>query len=65
MPQGVDLNLDKFNLSRIEKFAGYLPAAAGTNDSLEAKVTLGKAFLKALRERKLEEDVRKCWGITT
>mmetsp|Transcript_39185 Transcript_39185/g.80149 ORF Transcript_39185/g.80149 Transcript_39185/m.80149 type:complete len:995 (-) Transcript_39185:151-3135(-) len=52
MPQGVDLNLDKFNLSRIEKFAGYLPAAAGTNDSLEAKVTLGKAFLKGLRERK-------------
>lgn len=52
MPQGVDLNLDKFNLSRIEKFAGYLPAAAGSNDSLEAKVTLGKAFLKALRERK-------------
>eukprot|EP00435_Cladocopium_sp_Y103_P014773 s2202_g3.t1 len=58
MPQGVDLNLDKFNLSRIEKFAGYLPAAAGTNDSLEAKVTLGKAFLKGLRERTLGKNMR-------
>ena len=63
MPQGVDLNLDKFNLSRIEKFAGYLPAAAGSNDSLEAKVTLGKAFLKALRERKLGRDTREWSGI--
>eukprot|EP00434_Breviolum_minutum_P009356 symbB.v1.2.008245.t1/scaffold515.1/size193321/7 len=52
MPQGVDLNLDKFNLSRIEKFAGTMPAAAGTNGSLEAKVTLSKAFLKGLRDRK-------------
>ena len=61
MPQGVDLNLDKFNLSRIEKFAGYLPAAAGTSDSLETKVTLGKAFLQALAERKLGT-VEVGWG---
>lgn len=60
MPQGVDLNLDKFNLSRIEKFAGTMPAAAGTNGSLEAKVTLSKAFLKGLRDRKL--DIKKTWG---
>lgn len=60
MPQGVDLNLDKFNLSRIEKFAGAMPAAAGTNGSLEAKVTLSKAFLKGLRDRNL--DIKKTWG---
>ena len=60
MPQGVDLNLDKFNLSRIEKFAGTMPAAAGTNGSLEAKVTLSKAFLKGLRDRNL--DIKKTWG---
>ena len=60
MPQGVDLNLDKFNLSRIEKFAGTMPAAAGTNGSLEAKVTLSKAFLKGLRDRNL--DIKKTMG---
>eukprot|EP00913_Durusdinium_trenchii_P001525 g1412.t1 len=52
MPQGVDLNLDKFNLSNIERFASHLPACSGTSDSLATKVTLGKAFLKSLRERK-------------
>ena len=51
-PQGVDLNLDKFDLSSIERFAGRLPACSGSSDSLETKVTLGKAFLKSLRERK-------------
>ncbi|CAK9021962.1 unnamed protein product [Durusdinium trenchii] len=59
MPQGVDLNLDKFSLSSEERFAGRLPPCSGGKGSLEAKVTLGKvtsllpplakAFLDGLR----------------
>lgn len=51
MPQGVDLNLDKFSLSSEERFAGRLPPCSGGKGSLEAKVTLGKAFLDGLRRR--------------
>ena len=55
MPQGVDLNLDKFDLSKPERFAGSLPACSGGPGSLEAKVTLGRAFLRSLRERDFED----------
>ena len=49
MPQGVDLNLDQFNLTEVEQFAGILPACSGDAKSLEARVTLGRAFLESLR----------------
>eukprot|EP00931_Biecheleriopsis_adriatica_P086789 TRINITY_DN6137_c0_g1_i1.p1 TRINITY_DN6137_c0_g1~~TRINITY_DN6137_c0_g1_i1.p1 ORF type:complete len:1079 (+),score=262.27 TRINITY_DN6137_c0_g1_i1:107-3238(+) len=50
MPQGVDMNLDKFSLSEPERFAGSLPPCSASCDSLDARVTLGKAFLRSLRE---------------
>ena len=49
MPQGVDLNLDQFNLTEVEQFAGSLPACSADAKSLEARVTLGRAFLEGLR----------------
>ncbi|CAE7453201.1 unnamed protein product [Symbiodinium sp. CCMP2592] len=49
MPQGVDLDLDKFNLSEVESFAS-LPALSAETDSAEARTTSGKAFLHSLRE---------------
>jgi len=49
-PQGVDLNLDKFQLTEPERFAGVLPACSAGEGSLEASVTLGQAFLKSFRE---------------
>jgi len=51
MPQGVDLNLDKFSLSTEERFAGRLPPCSGGVGSLEARTSLGKAFLNSLRQR--------------
>ncbi|CAK9112784.1 Uncharacterized protein SCF082_LOCUS52291 [Durusdinium trenchii] len=47
MPQGVDLDLDKFNLEVDQ--CGWA-ACSGGPDSLEARTHLGKAFLKGLRE---------------
>ncbi|CAE7333337.1 ndor1 [Symbiodinium sp. CCMP2456] len=55
MPQGVDLNLDKFDLTKPERFAGSLPPCSGGPDSLEAKVTLGRAFLRSLREQDFDD----------
>ena len=55
MPQGVDLNLDKFDLTKPERFGGSLPACSGGPDSLEAKVTLGRAFLQSLRDQDFED----------
>ena len=49
MPQGVDLNLDQFNLTEVEQFAGSLPACSADAKSLEARTTLGRAFLESLR----------------
>mmetsp|Transcript_58316 Transcript_58316/g.138812 ORF Transcript_58316/g.138812 Transcript_58316/m.138812 type:complete len:935 (+) Transcript_58316:99-2903(+) len=54
MPQGVDLNLDKFDLSKTDKFSG-MPACSGKPGSMEARVTLGRAFLRGLRQRSYEE----------
>jgi len=51
MPQGVDLNLDKFSLSTEERFAGRLPPCSGGVGSLEAKTVLGRAFLQALQQK--------------
>jgi len=50
MPQGVDLNLDKFDLAETEKFAGMLPACSGSSDSLEGRTLLGRAFLRCFQE---------------
>ncbi|CAJ1416004.1 unnamed protein product [Effrenium voratum] len=50
MPQGVDLNLDKFSLSKEDRF-NKLPPCSGGPNSLEAKVTLGRAFLQGLQQR--------------
>lgn len=52
MPQGVDLNLDKFDLSKPDRFGSTCSGAPG---SLETKVTLGRAFLQSLRARKYDE----------
>ncbi|CAJ1388163.1 unnamed protein product [Effrenium voratum] len=53
-PQGVDLDLDKFDLTSPEKFASNLPACSASFDSLEGRVTLGKAFLTTLQEGSFE-----------
>jgi len=53
-PQGVDLALDKFDLSAPERFANSLPACSARFDSMEGRVTLGKAFLKKLQEDSYE-----------
>jgi len=49
-PQGVDLNLDKFGLSTIERFNGCLPPCSASFADLEGRVTLGRAFLKCMQE---------------
>eukprot|EP00930_Biecheleria_cincta_P018205 TRINITY_DN14262_c0_g1_i1.p1 TRINITY_DN14262_c0_g1~~TRINITY_DN14262_c0_g1_i1.p1 ORF type:complete len:1026 (+),score=214.71 TRINITY_DN14262_c0_g1_i1:23-3100(+) len=49
-PQGVDLNLDKFALLSPDSFAGTLPPCSAPLDSREARVTLGRAFLRSLRQ---------------
>lgn len=54
MPQGVDLNLDEFDLSKPDRF-GSMPPCSGAPGSLETKVTLGRAFLQSLRARKYDE----------
>ena len=51
MPQGVDLNLDKFNLSSENRFGSRLPACSGGADSLQARTTLGKGFLQGLQQK--------------
>ncbi|CAK9106868.1 Uncharacterized protein SCF082_LOCUS49776 [Durusdinium trenchii] len=51
MPQGVDLNLDKFSLSTEERFVGRLPPCSGGPESLEARTLLGKAFLQSLQQQ--------------
>lgn len=48
-PQGVDLNLDKFGLSTVDRFHCLPPCSASFED-LEGRVTLGKAFLKSLQD---------------
>eukprot|EP00435_Cladocopium_sp_Y103_P016762 s2202_g4.t1 len=51
MPQGVDLNLDKFNLSTEERFAGRLPPCSADAGSLPHRTALGKAFLQSLQDK--------------
>jgi len=52
-PQGVDLALDKFDLSAPERF-NQLPACSASFDSVEGRITLGKAFLTTMREGSYE-----------
>ena len=49
-PQGVDLNLDQFDLSAPERFAANAPSCSAALDSLEARVPLGLAFLQGSRK---------------
>jgi hypothetical protein len=51
MPQGVDLNLDKFSLSSEERFVGRLPPCSGGPESMEGRTQLGKAFLQSLQQQ--------------
>jgi len=51
MPQGVDLNLDKFALSQEERFIGRLPPCSGAPESLEGRTQLGKTFLQSLQQK--------------
>ena len=51
MPQGVDLNLDKFSLSTEERFVGRLPPCSGGPESMEGRSQLGKAFLQSLHQQ--------------
>ena len=44
-PQGVDLNLDKFNLTTPDRMNVVLPACSAGMDPTEGRVTLGRAFL--------------------
>eukprot|EP00930_Biecheleria_cincta_P032318 TRINITY_DN22427_c0_g1_i1.p1 TRINITY_DN22427_c0_g1~~TRINITY_DN22427_c0_g1_i1.p1 ORF type:complete len:1043 (-),score=216.13 TRINITY_DN22427_c0_g1_i1:272-3376(-) len=53
MPQGVDLNLDEFSLSELDRFSGTLPACSAPLDSREGRLTLGRAFLEKLHEGSL------------
>eukprot|EP00930_Biecheleria_cincta_P040215 TRINITY_DN2756_c0_g4_i1.p1 TRINITY_DN2756_c0_g4~~TRINITY_DN2756_c0_g4_i1.p1 ORF type:complete len:1073 (+),score=231.60 TRINITY_DN2756_c0_g4_i1:41-3220(+) len=48
-PQGVDLNLDKFSLDAPDRMNG-LWACSASLDSVEARVTLGRAFLQGLQQ---------------
>mmetsp|Transcript_46297 Transcript_46297/g.83480 ORF Transcript_46297/g.83480 Transcript_46297/m.83480 type:complete len:935 (-) Transcript_46297:14-2818(-) len=61
MPQGVDLNLDKFGLSSIERFNGCLPPCSAAFDSPESRVILGRAFLRSLQHASwnMEDDKKK------
>eukprot|EP00930_Biecheleria_cincta_P060793 TRINITY_DN4638_c0_g5_i1.p1 TRINITY_DN4638_c0_g5~~TRINITY_DN4638_c0_g5_i1.p1 ORF type:complete len:990 (-),score=227.90 TRINITY_DN4638_c0_g5_i1:39-2951(-) len=49
-PQGVDLNLDSFSLTSPERMNGNLPPCSASLDSLEGRVTLGRAFLSSLQQ---------------
>jgi len=49
-PQGVDLNLDKFSLTVPDRMNNNLPACSASMDSVEGRVTLGKAFLHSLQQ---------------
>lgn len=53
-PQGVDLNLDQFSLSELDRFSGTLPPCSAPLDSREGRVTLGRAFLEKLHEGSLQ-----------
>jgi len=49
-PKGVDLNLDSFDLSGPDRFAPVLPGCSAGNDSAEARVSLGKVFLRSFHD---------------
>eukprot|EP00930_Biecheleria_cincta_P060789 TRINITY_DN4638_c0_g1_i4.p1 TRINITY_DN4638_c0_g1~~TRINITY_DN4638_c0_g1_i4.p1 ORF type:complete len:1016 (-),score=215.54 TRINITY_DN4638_c0_g1_i4:82-3129(-) len=48
-PQGVDLNLDKFSLDAPDRMNNSIPSCSASLDSLEGRVTLGRAFLQGLQ----------------
>eukprot|EP00930_Biecheleria_cincta_P050348 TRINITY_DN354_c1_g1_i1.p1 TRINITY_DN354_c1_g1~~TRINITY_DN354_c1_g1_i1.p1 ORF type:complete len:1142 (+),score=241.95 TRINITY_DN354_c1_g1_i1:94-3519(+) len=49
-PQGVDLNLDKFNLMEPDRMNNILPACSATLDSVEGRVSLGQIFLQNFQQ---------------
>ena len=48
-PQGVDLNLDKFSLDAPDRMSNTITSCSASLDSLEGRVTLGRAFLQCLQ----------------
>eukprot|EP00930_Biecheleria_cincta_P040213 TRINITY_DN2756_c0_g2_i2.p1 TRINITY_DN2756_c0_g2~~TRINITY_DN2756_c0_g2_i2.p1 ORF type:complete len:1138 (+),score=237.20 TRINITY_DN2756_c0_g2_i2:59-3472(+) len=50
VPQGVDLNLDKFSLAAPERMSNSLPPCSSSLDSLEGRVGIGRAFLESLQQ---------------
>mmetsp|Transcript_45441 Transcript_45441/g.81761 ORF Transcript_45441/g.81761 Transcript_45441/m.81761 type:complete len:902 (+) Transcript_45441:67-2772(+) len=66
-PQGVDLNLDKFGLSKVDRFSGSLPACSLSLDAKDAQIRLGRAFLKNLEDASFagmkDEDVKLLKGL--
>ena len=49
-PQGVDLNLDSFDLTNPDRFRFSVASCSASMDSLEARVPLGQAFLDGVRQ---------------
>ncbi|CAE7493825.1 sft2 [Symbiodinium necroappetens] len=49
-PQGVDLNLDSFDLTNPDRFRFSVASCSASEDSLEARVPLGQAFLDGVRQ---------------
>merc|ERR1712023_300866 len=47
-PQGVDLNLSKFNLSAATRMTGSMAACSTDANSLEARVSVGSVFVDNL-----------------
>eukprot|EP00930_Biecheleria_cincta_P056655 TRINITY_DN42726_c0_g1_i1.p1 TRINITY_DN42726_c0_g1~~TRINITY_DN42726_c0_g1_i1.p1 ORF type:complete len:523 (-),score=104.21 TRINITY_DN42726_c0_g1_i1:108-1532(-) len=50
IPQGVDLNLDKFSLTSPERMNGTLPPCSADLDAIEGRVGLGRAFIESLQQ---------------
>jgi len=50
IPQGVDLNLDKFSLTAPERMSGTLPPCSADLGSIEGRVGLGRAFIESLQQ---------------
>ncbi|CAJ1386778.1 unnamed protein product [Effrenium voratum] len=57
-PQGVDLNLDAFDLSQPEKFAEGAGCCSAPLGSLEARVPLGLAFLRGMQSKAFKAEDR-------
>mmetsp|Transcript_70259 Transcript_70259/g.164842 ORF Transcript_70259/g.164842 Transcript_70259/m.164842 type:complete len:982 (+) Transcript_70259:72-3017(+) len=50
-PQGVDLNLDSFDLTAPERFALGTASCSASLESLEARIPIGQAFLDGVQQK--------------